>query len=549
MRRVAGGVLLGLVLIPLLGTASVYLYFRWWRERPPSIAKGTTLVLPLAGTIPERPSPGRLTTVEIWQVLRKATADPNISRLVLLPERPAAGWAKLTEIRKAILAFREAGKPVHASLRTPGLKDYYLASAANRIAAPPADLIDVKGLRVEMLYGRGLLDRLGILPEFEAAGKYKDGADTLTRSSMSDVTRETVNELLDARLATFIAAVSASRGRPPQMIRAWIDDGPMLAPSARSRGLLDALEFEDQTIGQGKRVDAIDYIRTTRNNGPKVAILGASGDIVRSAWSWFSEDALTPEEYTPVIRSIRDDSSIRGVILRVDSPGGDAIASDELLHELKMLAAKKPVVVSMADVAASGGYTLSLAATPVIAYPETVTGSIGVFYGKLTLRGLYDKLGIRKEMLSRGRFADIDSDAQPLSPEGRKKLRESIDESYRLFVNQVAEARRKSPAAIDAVAQGRVWLGTQAKEHGLVDELGGIDRALERMRQRAQIEGDLRLEYYPKGGQWDEALTFIERLAHARRQIQSPQFRLPGPALWKRMTLLPDRLPFSEVVP
>jgi protease-4 len=535
MRRFAGGILLGLLLAPLLCAASVYLYLTWWLSRPPTIANRSTLVLSLAGSILERPVAGRLTTVEIWQVLRHAATDSRIVRLVLLPESPVAGWAKLTEIRNAILAFRKSGKPVLASLRTPGLKDYYLASAANRICVPPSDLVDVKGLRVELLYGRGLLDRLGILPEFEAAGKYKDGADTLTRSSMSDVTREVMNELLDARMATFVDAVAAGRGRTSDEVRAWIDAGPMLAPDARKLGMVDALEFEEQILADAKRVDAQDYIRAARTAGSKVAVLSASGEIVRSTWSWLSDEPLTPEEYLPVIRSIRDDTSVRGVILRVDSPGGDAIASDELLHELKLLAAKKPVVVSMADVAASGGYALSLSGSPIVAYPETVTGSIGVFYGKLTLQGLYDKIGLRKEILTRGRFADIDSEARPLSKEARQKLRVSIEQSYRQFVGQVAQARKKGFSEIEAVAQGRIWLGAQARERGLVDELGGIERAIGILRKRASIEGAVRLELYPKGGYWQEAVAILERLAASRWQM-----RLPGPAMWKRMPVLSE---------
>jgi protease-4 len=535
MRRFAGGILLGLLLAPLVGAAAVYLYLAWWLNRPPTVAKGSTLVLSLAGTIPERPAAGRLSTVEIWQVLRYAASDSRIDRLVLLPENPAAGWAKLTEIRNAVLAFRKSGKPVLASLRTPGLKDYYLASAANRICVPPSDLVDVKGLRVELLYGRGLLDRLGVLPEFEAAGKYKDGADTLTRSSMSDVTREIMNELLDARMAAFVDAVAAGRGRTSSQVRAWIDAGPMLAPDARKLGMVDALEFEEQVLADARRVDAQDYIRAVRTAGSRVAVLGASGEIVRGTWSWFSEEPLTPEEYLPVIRSIRNDTSVRGVILRVDSPGGDAIASDELLHELKRLAAKKPVVVSMADVAASGGYSLSLAGSPIVAYPETVTGSIGVFYGKLTLQGLYDKIGLRKEILTRGRFADIDSEARPLSQDARQKLRDSIGQSYRQFVGQVAEARKKSFSEIDAVAQGRIWLGAQARDRGLVDELGGIERAIEILRKRAAIEGPVRLELYPRAGYWQEVVAILERLLASRRQI-----RLPGATMWKRMPGLPE---------
>lgn len=545
MGRLAAGVVLGVLLAPLLLVAAAYLYAAWWLERAPSVAEGSTLVLPLKGTIAERPSAGSLTTVEIWQVLRRAASDSRISRLVIQPEGPGAGWAKLAEIRGGILNFRKSGKPVHAMLRTPGMKDYYLASAANRISLPPSDLVDVKGLRVELLYGRGLLDKLGILPEFEAVGKYKDGADSLTRSSMSEVTRETVNELLDARMAGFVEAVSPGRGKTADEVRAWIDDGPMLAPDARKRGMIDALEFEGQVlggaVGDTRRIDAQDYVRAARGDGALIAVLGMSGDIVRDNWSWLPDDALTPEDYTATIRALKDDESVRGVVLRVDSPGGDAIASDEILYELKQLAAKKAVVVSMADVAASGGYTLSLAGGPIVAYPETVTGSIGVFYGKLSFQGLYDKAGIHKEVLTRGRFAGIDSESRPLSKESREKLRSSVEQSYRQFVEQVAAARKRSPEVIDKVAQGRVWLGTRAKEHGLVDELGGIEKAVEILRRNTNLQGPVRLAPYPKAGRWQEWLRRFDRIRKAEQQV----WQMPWtdtPALWKRAIRLPEIL-------
>ncbi|MBL8234203.1 MAG: signal peptide peptidase SppA [Bryobacterales bacterium] len=547
MGRLAAGVLLGALLAPLLLAAAAYLYVAWWLERAPSVAEGSTLVLPLKGTIAERPSAGTLTTVEIWQVLRHAASDSRISRLVIQPDGPGAGWAKLAEIRGGILNFRKSGKPVHATLRTPGMRDYYLASAANRISLPPSDLVDVKGLRVELLYGRGLLDKLGILPEFEAVGKYKDGADALTRSSMSEVTRETVNELLDARMAGFVEAVSSGRGKTAAEVRAWIDDGPVMAPGARERGMVDALEFENQTLGGASgetktpRIDAQDYIRAARGGGARVAVLGMAGDIVRANWSWLSGEALTPEDYTATIRALKDDASVRGVILRVDSPGGDAIASDEILHELKQLAAKKTLVVSMADVAASGGYTISLAGGPIVAYPETVTGSIGVFYGKLSLQGLYDKAGIRNEVLTRGKFADIDSESRPLSGEARAKLRSTVEQSYRQFVGQVAAARKRSPEAIDKVAQGRVWLAPKAKEHGLVDELGGIEKAIEILRRDARIVGPIRLDLYPKATQWQEWLQWFDKLRKAQEQVRHLTWS-HTPALWKRAIRIPEEL-------
>jgi protease-4 len=197
------------------------------------------------------------------------------------------------------------------------------------------------------------------------------------------------------------------------------------------------------------------------------------------------------------IRQVRDDSSIKGVILRIDSPGGDGIASDDILHEAKLLSQKKPVVISMSDLAASGGYFIAMTGDPVIAYRNTETGSIGVFFGKVNLRGLYDKLGIKKEIMKRGHFADIDTEYAPLNDEQRAKLRTEIEVFYRGFVQRVADGRKRKYDDVEPLAQGRVWTGAQAKQNGLVDEIGGIDRAIEMVKQKANIAASEKITLVP----------------------------------------------------
>jgi protease-4 len=211
------------------------------------------------------------------------------------------------------------------------------------------------------------------------------------------------------------------------------------------------------------------------------------------------EEFMTPAAMRRMLRSAGNDSTIKGVIVRIDSPGGDGFASDEIWREMMLLRQKKPLVISMSDTAASGGYYIAMTGDPVLAYPGTLTGSIGVFYGKVDLHGLYDKLGITKQLLSRGQFAEIDSDYTPLSDAGRRKMQDSIDQFYNSFIGRVAQGRRRSPAQIEPVAQGRVWLGDQARLNGLVDELGGLDRAIETVKQKAGIprEEKIRLVSYP----------------------------------------------------
>jgi protease-4 len=245
-------------------------------------------------------------------------------------------------------------------------------------------------------------------------------------------------------------------------------------------------------VDHSKAIQARDYLANIAAGEPRkasrVALLVAQGDILRGSVDTFGqEEIISPAQIARLARLIKADKTLKGVIVRIDSPGGDAIASDEILEELKKLSREKPMVISMSDVAASGGYYMAMTGDPVVAYPGTLTGSIGVIYGKANLKGLYDKLGISKDMLKRGRFADIDSDYKPLNPDERKKLRESLEFIYAGFLRRVSDGRRKKIGEIEPLAQGRVWIGAHAKARGLVDDLGGLDKALELLRPKAGI--------------------------------------------------------------
>ena len=234
--------------------------------------------------------------------------------------------------------------------------------------------------------------------------------------------------------------------------------------------------------------------------GSRIAVVYAVGGIYRG------EDDFDPlsgaqsiggETLSRVLHEVAEDKDIKGVIFRIDSPGGDAFASDQILRALSLLRAKKPVVISMSDVAGSGGYWIALTGDPIVAYPGTLTGSIGVVYGKFNLRGLYDKIGIRKEILSRGKHAEIDSDYHRLTPVERQKLLEGLHDIYGAFIERVASARRKKPEEIEPLAQGRVWLGSQARKNGLVDELGGFDRAVALVKERAKLKPEDKVTLVP----------------------------------------------------
>lgn len=546
MAKFLIGVLTGLVLAAFAAFVLFFALVRFGEQRP-TVAEGSTLVVKLQGEIPERPgvelpfagleTSSAQTMLETWSALRRASTDPKIKALVVMPRRMAVGWAKVRELRDSIGAFKKSGKPVYAWLETPTTREYYLATVADRIYVAHEDFLDVKGLRAEMMFFRKTLDKIGVQVEIEHIGKYKDAGDMFSRSSMTPETREVMDSVLDNIYNDILATVAGGRKEPVEEIRAAIDSGPLLAPEAAKRGLVDGTLYEDQMfdelkkkLGQAelKKISAKDYVRAapSSDRGARVAMVVGQGAIYRGEGQDLSDDGIYSDSFIRLLRQAANDVSIKAAIVRIDSPGGDAIASDDILREMKLLSQKKPTVISMSDVAASGGYYMAMTGDPIVAYPNTFTGSIGVIYGKPNLRGLYDKLGVTKEILKRGQNADIDSDYQPLSDSARKKLRESMESIYSGFVSRVATARKKKYEEIDQLAQGRVWLGSQAKERKLVDDLGGLDRAVELVKVKARIPASERVRLVP----FPARKSFFEALmkSSAGSLMEAAAFRLSG---------------------
>jgi protease-4 len=516
MAKFLIGLLMGVILTVALIVISAFSLARFGTEKKVVVPDNSTLILRLEGEIPERPpiefpipffeQQASSTVRDVWELLRKAAVDTRIKAVVFEPRGISAGWAKLDEIRSDLAQFRKSGKPLVAYLKGPGTREYYLATACDRIYMGPEEYLDVKGLRAEMMFFRGTLDKLGVQIEVEHAGKYKDFGDMFERKDMSPETKEVTNGILDDIYGRLLSTIATARKKSVEEIRATIDDGPFLAQPSVSKGLIDSLRYEDQMFGELKdrlksgeihKLSHRDYLRVTPaslglEGKPRIAFLVGQGDITRGSSSddIYGEEGIGAEGFDKLLRRAGSDNSIRAVIVRIDSPGGDAMASDDIWREMNLLSKKKPTVISMSDAAASGGYYMALTGDPIVAYPGTFTGSIGVVFGKPNLHGLFDKLGVTEDSLQRGRFADIDSEYEPLSPAARQKLREGIDVSYHDFVSKVAEARKRPYNQVEPLAQGRVWLGDQAKERGLVDELGGIDRAIELVKERAKIGKD-----------------------------------------------------------
>lgn len=492
----------------------------------PTIAEDTVLQVHFAGGLPEHVAEDvsfaslqgqtPTTLLTLVKVIEEAADDERIVALELRFDGLGAGWAKAQELRWAIDEFRESGKPTFAYINNGGMLDYYVASAADDIRVAPESVLDVKGLRAEVMFYKDFFDKIGLDMEMERIGRFKSGAEPYSRSSMTDEFRLVIDAMLDGYIDQFLTGVSERRGLTADQIRALLDEGPFLPNRAEEAGLVDGIAYPDElndlmseqleleeltkvSVGQYVAAGAVTLEESSTN---RVAVLYGVGTILRASGGVFGGDSvLASDAFNQTVRNLRKDDSIDAVVLRIDSPGGDAVASDDMWRELNLLAKEKPVVVSMSDVAASGGYYMAMIEdAPVLAYPGTITGSIGVYFGKPNLRGFYDKVGLTKQIVSRGRFAAIDSDYLPLGDEGRAKLREGIERIYSGFVTKVADARGTDYDTIHEVAQGRVWLGTEALENGLVDELGGFNRAIDLAKEKADIDAaaNVSLVIYPK---------------------------------------------------
>lgn len=505
------GVVVGAILVVVVGIL-IIAGIASMRSRPPAIASNSTLILRLNGDLPERapleiPFAGfgertPLTIEETWAMLRRAAVDKRIRAVVIEPQNLSIGWAKMQELHAELDKFKKSGKPLYAYLKTPSARDYYVATAASRVYLGPEDLLNLKGVRFELMYFKKTLDKLGVTVDVEHDGKYKDYGDMFTRSDMSPETREVMTSIIDRVYGDLVKTIGVSRKKSAAEVEDAINNGPLLSSDVAARGLVDALCYEEEMYGrlrkdintEVRKVDAHDYAQSGDSDAgldtkDKIGFVVAEGDIIRGdpASSSDSSTEIQSESFTKLLDKVSNRSDLKGVIVRIDSPGGEVYATDAIWKSMNDLARKKPVVISMSDAAASGGYYMAMNGTPIVAYPETLTGSIGVVFGKPDLHGLYDKIGVSKDGIQRGRFAGIDSDYAPLTPEEKQKLKQGIDATYQTFLKRVSTSRKRPVDQIAMQAEGRVWLGDQAKENGLIDELGGIDRAIELVKQRAKL--------------------------------------------------------------
>jgi protease-4 len=505
-----------LVLVALLGFA---LLLGALGQREPNIRDNSVLVLRVAGPLPDYVPDDPLRKLlggpeeslsNLILQFRKAKSDKRIKAVILDINMSGAGWAKSEEIRDAIADFRSSGKQVYAYMELGLNKEYYIASACDQIyLAPPGELF-INGLAANVMFFRGSLDKLGVYPDIYQIGKYKSAGDTFTRKDMSEAHREYINSLLDDLFNRYVEAIAKARNKTPEEVRAIIDNSPYSALKAKEAGLIDSAAYRDELDKEIKAklgYKDTDQLRLVRGSeyrevppeslgldkGERIAVIYATGDIGsgKSENSPTGDQSIGSDTVAKALNDARDDKTIKAIVLRVDSPGGSGLASDIIWHAVEAAKQKKPVVVSMADVAASGGYYIAASANKIIAQPSTITGSIGVVGGKPVMKGFYDWIGVSNEYVLRGKNAGMFRETEKFSADERAKFEEWIKTTYyNDFVPKVAKGRSKDPQYIDSVGQGRVWTGSQGKDRGLVDEFGGLDRAVAVAQQLANIPAD-----------------------------------------------------------
>ena len=482
-------------------------------SRGPSVPRNATLVLRVPSVLTEVNAGGLLgqvlgappTVRSIVDNLHKAAVDDRVSRVVLLPRGGQALWGKIQEVRDAVMAFKSSGKPVVAYLEYGGDQQYYLATAADRIFLMPTSPLDLMGVASYELFLRGTFDLIGVYPDFLHAGDYKTAGNLFTEETFTQPHRE-MSESLNADLFDqLVLDIATSRSRPASEIRALIAEGPFLPEDALAAGLVDELAYEDEVLARDAEeqqpISGQDYAKVSLrsvglNTGPKIAVIHVAGVINtgRSGYNSTQGSVVGSDTVIENLREARNDSTVRAIVLRIDSPGGSAIASDVIWREVVLTRADTPVIASMSDVAASGGYYIAMPAQAIVAQPATLTGSIGVVAGKFVVGEAFSKLGANIESVSQGRFAEINSPVRAFSAAERAKVQVQLDAVYETFVRKAAEGRAMTLERIHAVAQGRVWTGRQGQQMGLVDELGSLDHAVAIAKQYADIEPETGVE-------------------------------------------------------
>ena len=464
------------------------------------------------------------------QRLDKAARDDSLDAVILHITDPSIGWAKLNELRVGIQKMRAKGRKVYAWMESADTKGYLIAAACDQIVLPESGMLMLPGLRAEVSFYKNLFDKLSIEPQMLRVGEFKSAAEPYSRSEMRPAFREEMEAILDDYYRQIVETISTGRKLTPEQVKAIIDTGLHTAADAKKLGLIDVVGYEDAieslikgddktaevkiTKGYGKKKIDTDFSgftgmakmmnlmmgvepTTRKSTAPKIAVINATGAIMSGASStdmFFGEQTMGSTTMIKAIRQARDDSTVKAVVLRVDSPGGSALASDLMWHELEALDGKKPFIVSMGDTAASGGYYIAMGADRIFAEPGTLTGSIGVVGGKIAFEKFYEKIGITTSVVMRGKNSGVLSTTTAFTENERTAMQKMLNDIYAQFTTKAATGRKMDVEKLEKMARGRVYTGSQALQLGLVDELGTLGDAIAFAKKSAGLDPDAKLE-------------------------------------------------------
>jgi protease-4 len=470
---------------------------------------------------------GQLGLPLLLKLIEAARRHKKVQALLLVVKNLSVGWGAIQEIHQELSRFHEAGKRSLAYLEMADNKNFYLACGAQQVYVPPSATVDLVGLRSEMFFLKNLLEYLGVEPQLFGLGKYKSAGEMFTRENMSEPHRSMLDSILTDLQEQLVDKIAARSDVTPQQVQEWVDQGPYTARQAAEQGLIDGILYQDEVedllkgpesglrrLSPGKlRVKEGLLKRLFTFYRPQIAYLVAEGVLTdgESPRRGGRRPTLDSESLTQFLRHIRKRKRVKAVVIRINSPGGSALASDLLWREIRLTDQKKPVIVSFGDVAASGGYYLATAARVILGMPATLTGSIGVISGKFNLAQLLAKLGVTVDALDKGKRAGYLSPARPFSKGEAAAIQEQMREFYEeSFLKKVAESRSKSTEEVRKLAEGRVWTGAQALENGLLDQIGGLVQAVERAQKEAGLpkKKKVRLVRYFKRRSLKDLLSF-----------------------------------------
>ncbi len=511
------------------------------------VEPGSILVVELAGEYVEAAEPsllgrlvgdGRRPFVSVLSELAKAQRDERLAGVVLRVRRLQINWAMAQELRGAITDLSEAGQPTLAYLETGSLGanlEYYVAAAADRIIASPGTSSPVIGLAAQFFFLGGLWEKLGAGVEALGSGEYKSGAETLSGTAMSPAHREMATSLLDSTYAQFVSGIAEGRGLSEDFVRQMVDVAPLTTAELEGMGLVDGTApFPEalRSLGDGPVIKGSDYARVDFASVgfdpvARFALVYGSGTVVmgKGTISRTGGLLLTSDTVSEALEKAAKDPEISAIIFRVDSPGGSPLASDIVWRAAARARENgKPLIASVSNYAASGGYYVLCGADAVVAPPGSLVGSIGVFAVRPVIAGLLDKLGIGVESMTRGRYAGMLIPSEPLSEPDRQRLGAEIEAIYDLFVARVAEGRGLDPEQVHEIGRGRVWTGAQAVENGLVDELGGLRTAVRRAKQAVGLDPDADVLLVP----YPAPRTLLQELDDVLRRVTARAL----PQLW-----------------